>query len=225
MAFKYLFTALLTLSIKLLNAAPAIEIIRFNNTATYYPGGSISIHIRPTGVFDINNKFYLDLSDANGNFAASPNIIATVDEFFTPIINATIPANTPIGTGYKLRVRSTTAATTSDLTLSFSITSVPTPALQAPEIDIIGVPQTYCLANTNNPVFLGWLNQSTGNKTSERTFTIQNYSNSETYTATIVDLFTSSNPTIFTVPITSGSFKFPANKTTGYYVIELEINK
>jgi len=128
MGIRYLIVFLFTLIVNQLHAAPAIEIVRFNNTATYYAGGSISIHINPKGVFQLNNSFTLELSDASGSFS-SPAVLGTVSEFFTPIINGIIPASTPQGTGYKLRVKATTGPTISAETNAFTIASAPSTAL------------------------------------------------------------------------------------------------
>ena len=122
MGTRHLIVLVFTLLVKQLNAAPAIEIVRFNNMATYYGGGSISIHINPKGVFDLNNSFTLELSNASGSFA-NPVVIGTVNEFFTPIINGRIPTSISQGTGYKLRVKATTGSTISAETNAFSIAS------------------------------------------------------------------------------------------------------
>ena len=216
----------LVLSIFFFNSiltAQVINIVRFNNTATYYPGGSISIHINPAGIFDLNNVFYLDLSDASGNFAASPNVIATVNEFFTPIINATIPSGTPTGTGYKLRIRASTTAATSATSNAFSIAAAPSPTLAIPDITLSGVPlaQITCLTTTQNPPYLGWLNQSFGVSTSNRNLNIVSASNAETYTVTLIDN-SSGTPAISTLSVTNGQLTFPAGKLTGYYVLEVQ---
>jgi hypothetical protein len=84
-------------------ADPSIEIINFNSGLTYFPGGSVSVLFDPKGFFPLDNVFKLELSDASGSFA-SPTVLASEAEFFTPILNGRIPSGTPLGTGYKLRI-------------------------------------------------------------------------------------------------------------------------
>ncbi len=208
------------------SSAQTINIIRFNNTASYYPGGSISIHINPTGLFAIDNAFYLDLSDANGNFAPTPNVIATVNEFFTPVINAIIPSGTPVGTGFKLRVRASTAGAVSATSNSFSVVGAPNPTLVLPEISLSGVPlaQITCSTPTQNIPYLGWLNQSSGATTTSRTLLIANSSGSETYTATLVDM-SSGSASINPLAVAGNQITFPAGRPTYYYVLEVERRK
>ena len=95
-----------------------IDIIHFNSTANYGPGSGISVHINPKGIYKMadpsalgnnsldNNKFILELSDSSGNFDGT-NILAEVYDFYTPLINAIIPSETPAGNNYKLRVVAT----------------------------------------------------------------------------------------------------------------------
>lgn len=45
-----------------------INFVRFNNSASYTPGSGVSVIINPTGVFDLNNQFVLELSNSGGAF-------------------------------------------------------------------------------------------------------------------------------------------------------------
>ena len=58
-----------------------INIIRFNNSASYTPGSGVSVIINPTGVFELNNQFVLELSNPGGAFT-SPIVLITLDEFY-----------------------------------------------------------------------------------------------------------------------------------------------
>ena len=58
-----------------------INIIRFNNSANYTPGSGVSVIINPTGVFELNNQFVLELSNPGGAFT-SPIVLITLDEFY-----------------------------------------------------------------------------------------------------------------------------------------------
>lgn len=58
----------------------SIDLISFNSSLMYFPGGSISVLFEPKGVLPIDNVFQLELSDANGSFA-SPEVIAIAMSF------------------------------------------------------------------------------------------------------------------------------------------------
>jgi hypothetical protein len=64
--------------------APSIQNIYFNNTVTYPAGGNISVHIKPTGVFPLRNKFTLAVYDATGTNVVNA-AIGTVNDFFAPV--------------------------------------------------------------------------------------------------------------------------------------------
>ena len=81
-----------------------INLIRFNNSANYTPGSGVSVIINPTGVFDLNNQFILELSNPSGSFS-SPTVLNTLDEFYVPVINGVLPNSLAAGT-YKLSIRS-----------------------------------------------------------------------------------------------------------------------
>lgn len=70
-------------------------------------GASISIPFTKTGIFEFSNVFTAQLSDASGSFA-NPVNIGTLSSNSAGTINATIPAGTPSGTGYRIRVVATT---------------------------------------------------------------------------------------------------------------------
>ncbi len=84
---------------------------------TLCPGSSVALNYAKTGVFNAGgffqagNIFRAQLSDATGSFA-NPVNIGQVNSTQSGIINATIPANTPLGTGYRIRVVSTNPAFT-----------------------------------------------------------------------------------------------------------------
>ena len=61
--------------------AQTIGFIRFNNSANYTPGSGVSVIINPTGVFELNNQFVLELSNPGGAFT-SPIVLITLDEFY-----------------------------------------------------------------------------------------------------------------------------------------------
>lgn len=70
-------------------------------------GANISIPFTKTGIFHFGNTFTAQLSDANGSFA-NPIILGTLNSTNAGTINGNIPAGTPPGTGYRVRVVATT---------------------------------------------------------------------------------------------------------------------
>ena len=98
--------------------AQQINLVRFNNSASYTPGSGVSVIINPTGVFELNNQFILELSNNGGAFT-TPTVLTTLTEFYVPVINGTLPTGLAAG-NYKLRVRSTFPVLTVE-TASFSV--------------------------------------------------------------------------------------------------------
>ena len=108
-----------------------IELIHFNSTATYGPGSGISVHINPSGIYKMgspsalnsdnpnNNKFVLELSDSSGSFS-SPESLAEVYTFYTPLLNGLIPADTPPSSDYKIRIKATLGYTNNGYEVVYS---------------------------------------------------------------------------------------------------------
>lgn len=63
-----------------------INLVRFNNSESYTPGSGVSVIINPTGVFDLNNQFILELSNPGGAFT-TPTVLNTLNEFYVPANN------------------------------------------------------------------------------------------------------------------------------------------
>lgn len=84
---------------------------------TACPGGAITVPYTATGAFNAGgiiipaNQFVAQLSDASGSFANAV-AIGSVQGSASGSINATIPAGTPPGSGYRIRVVSTSPAFT-----------------------------------------------------------------------------------------------------------------
>jgi PKD repeat protein len=74
------------------------------NPVTYYRGGVMNVSFRTNMTFNPSNMFQVQLSDANGSFASSIAIGVGIQ---IESINCAIPVNTPVGTGYRVRVVST----------------------------------------------------------------------------------------------------------------------
>ena len=67
------------------------------------PDASVNIPFTVSASFNAGNIFTAQLSDANGSFSA-PTVIGTLTSTTDGTINATIPATTPDGNGYLVRV-------------------------------------------------------------------------------------------------------------------------
>ncbi|MFZ1685781.1 MAG: T9SS type A sorting domain-containing protein [Flavobacteriales bacterium] len=80
--------------------------------ATMCPGATVNVPYEATGAYNAGgfliqaNHFTAQLSDANGDFTTPVDIGDTISTTSGSII-ATIPGNTPLGTGYRIRVIST----------------------------------------------------------------------------------------------------------------------
>lgn len=74
------------------------------------PGNTITITANKFGIFfGTGNTFKIELSDASGNFG-SPYVLASVNDTVVGSNKVDIPKNTPVGTGYKIRITSTSPA-------------------------------------------------------------------------------------------------------------------
>lgn len=93
---------------------------------------NISVDFTSTGTFTAGNTYTAQLSDASGSFAA-PTAIGTLSSTANSgTINATVPAGTAVGSGYRIRVVSSTPATTgSDNGVNFTIHALPSVNLGA----------------------------------------------------------------------------------------------
>jgi hypothetical protein len=103
-------------------AAPFINInsLAFTNACA---AGPFTVGYHATGTFNNGNQFIAELSNATGSFT-SPTQLGTPLTAVSPggLISCTMPANIQRGTGYRMRVRSTNPALTSDAsTLSISV--------------------------------------------------------------------------------------------------------
>src|SRR5690242_12978205 len=145
----------------------SITIVRFDNTLPYAAGSGVSVHFKPN-LFKIGNTFTLQLSDAAGNFG-SPTTIGTVNDFFVPVINGKIPAGTPAGGNYRLRIVGNNPNVVSAVTSSFSITG--STGVTVPDISSVNPPTVpvKCIANEN---MFGFLNITTGGSSTPITFAI-----------------------------------------------------
>lgn len=73
------------------------------------PAANVTVPYTVSNPFNAGNVFTAQLSDANGSFT-SPTVIGTANSNLTGSITASIPASTPEGTGYLIRVVSSSPA-------------------------------------------------------------------------------------------------------------------
>ncbi|MVN91856.1 PKD domain-containing protein [Mucilaginibacter aquatilis] len=100
--------------------------VRLVDPGPYAPGSSIAAAIRiadPDGKIAVTgNLFQLYLSDANGNFT-SERKIGEFSGYYTGFVNGLIPSNAVPGTGYKVRIKTTSPATVSAASNAFTISA------------------------------------------------------------------------------------------------------
>lgn len=74
-------------------------------------GGNVKIAYQANGTFNAGNIFKVQLSNKTGSFS-NPTIIGTHNGKADAVINCLIPSNTPTGSGYRVRVVSTSPVIT-----------------------------------------------------------------------------------------------------------------
>ena len=114
----FLYFILSSISVFSQETEASIEFIEFNSDVIYGNNSSVSVHIKPRGIYKVtnflnlgnsdvdNNEFILELSDDQGDFD-TPIVLSTVYDFYTPLINGELPNNLTAGSNYKLRVKAT----------------------------------------------------------------------------------------------------------------------
>ena len=201
-----------------------INLIRFNNAAIYTSGSGVSVIINPTGIFELNNQFILELSDLDGGWTA-PVKLNTLEEFYVPVVNGTLPAGLVAGK-YKLRVISTSPIDTIETALFTVIDGTN-----------IGVPNfKSSFSNTSNAQFtclgdcspasntFGQLTASATAKTSDilptskLNCTICTFSNLNNYEVRLINISTNQ---ITDITTNDGIFAVPNNLKIGTYVFEI----
>ncbi|MEI6946332.1 PKD domain-containing protein [Paraflavisolibacter sp. H34] len=197
----------------------------FNEGLTYIPGGGISLHLEPEGVFPLNTTFTLQLVDESG--AVINGNIGSVQEFFVPVLNGTLPSPLPAG-NYRLQVVAQSGG-------SPIATSAPSPVFKVQEpparigIPVAGNPsgttlKVNCLAGSN---YFGFLDKNSRDLSPEISLELLDYSPEFTYTVNLVN-HTTGALTNLPVNITSWAppaFTLPAGLPTDYYTIEVVKSK
>jgi hypothetical protein len=233
-------------------AAADIEIIHFNSSASYAYGSGISIHINPKGIFKLgdsqslgsqnvnNNVFILELSSENGSFD-NPITLATIYDFYTPLINGVIPSSIIAG-DYKLRVKASLGLQSSDGNIDFE-TSTDYGIVYSDEVDIQISAQTLnsglvlnnptptdsnvfnCLLdNSVNPSIGSLIVSSDSNSSgfSSPTVYITDFE-SNNLTITLFDIINSTSQNISTTTLDNSiAFDIPDDLQIGTYTIEVQ---
>ena len=221
-----------------LSIAQSIDIISFNNSTDYCPGSGVSVHINPTGIFSFenagnlqdsaNNSFILEISGPGGDWS-SPTTLNTVYDFYTPLINGTIPSGLAAG-DYLLRVRSTQPAITSTSTSSFTVGTCN--ASQISDIPSVTTNMdsnsnfTQCLNDETNIInpYIGSMNQNYNSlsgsmPSSYQFFTVNPTDSNNIISVRLIDI---ENGTSTAVSAISGNiYQIPADLPVGTYNFEV----
>ncbi len=123
-------------------------------------GSTLTVPYTASLTFNPGNIFTAQLSDANGSFA-SPTTLGSVIATTSGNITGTIPANTPAGNGYKIRIISSSPSLTSSPNLNaIKVSNCPIITAVSPLSGPIGTSVTISGANfsttaSNNIVYFG----------------------------------------------------------------------
>jgi hypothetical protein len=119
-------------------AAPSLT-IQSIGTTTLCAGQTTTLTYQTGTAFTAGNIFTAYLSDVTGQFATETPV-GSVTAVSGGTITITIPVNTPAGNGYKIRLRSSVPATTSNP----AATSITIAALPAVPVITAGGPVSFC---------------------------------------------------------------------------------
>ncbi|KIO78546.1 hypothetical protein TH53_02945 [Pedobacter lusitanus] len=161
----------------------------------YTPGSTISatFTIGTNSCIKIGNTFNLYLVDAGGNEVS----IGTYNGFYSTFVNGVIPSGITAGTGYKVRVKSSNPALSSDLSAAFEIK-----AGTAVTAGVSSVASTI----SNNPLTFG-----SCNSTDNTNFNFTNTSSTNQVTATVNNELNPGTPVTLTYSATTPVNTFKAN--------------
>jgi len=250
--FLLFFWLLISSSLFSQQAEAEIDIVHFNNSASYSIGSGISVHMNPKGIYKLgntltlgqessdNNKFVLELSDNNGNFD-NPSVLSTIYDFYSPLINGVIPQNIPSGT-YKLRIKATLGLQTETGNIDFE-TSTDYDVIYSEELDIqisdsnitsnltlINLEETNqnefnCLDDIVNPSIGSLIVSANSNSGlfSDPQIYLQGYESSENITITLYNTITEASQSITYQTISpSILFEIPNDLDIGTYTVQVE---
>jgi hypothetical protein len=154
------------------DVAKSIEILKFQDNLTYAPGSNITAFVNPIGVYEIDNQFKLFLVNSS---TSTETLLSTKDEFYIPILNGMIPADTSPG-NYTLKITALSLNNTGDTpvevstnefavsadTITNSILSLPTGSSGG----VLSLQDfSKCLDYNSNNYHIGFLNSASDYKT------------------------------------------------------------
>jgi hypothetical protein len=114
-----------TVAVSVSNCGPSVTAL---STMTLCQGGTVNVSFNAGGVFNANNIFTAQLSNASGSFA-SPVNIGTLPGTGSGIINGTLSGSQGAGSGYRIRVISSNPASTgADNGANLTVVAKPTSA-------------------------------------------------------------------------------------------------
>ena len=185
-------------------AAATITTGNITGGSPYCAGENLIVPYTITGTFNGSNTFTAELSDGSGSFA-SPVAIGNVVSSSSGNINCNIPANTPTGTGYLIRVTGTQPMTTGSTSGPITINALPSVTA--------GNSGPYCAGNTINltatagSASYGWagpLSYTSSSQNPTIPSSTTGMSGSYTVTATSTAGCTSTSSTVVTVNSCAG---------------------
>jgi PKD repeat protein len=177
----------------------------------YSPSSNIAVtfNIDPTSCIPRVNTFNMYLSDASGNFSAAPTLIGQYNSFYSTYVNGIIPAGTPTGNNYKIRI----AASSNGLlveTAPFTINAA-LPPVTASILSNRNIPNS----SANNMHAFGFCTPTSGAAAE----IILGNSSSDAVTATITDELNNTN-TIRNIPNNAQITYTPG---TGHYTMFIKV--
>jgi PKD repeat protein len=174
------------------------------NSGAYTPGSSIGVlfNINTTGgCIQQTNQFTLYLSDASGSFA-SPTAIGTATGTYVTYINGIIPANTPIGSNYKVMIKSTAPVVTSTLSTGISIVAGPSVTAGINGVNLNNDPHLFGVCSGAAGIKYNFSDNSSTGSSTANFFNESTQSSSATITLAKSGSFTA-NATNYTILVTA----------------------
>ena len=167
---------------------------------------SMSVTFTSTGTFTAGNIYTAQLSDAVGSFAAPVSIGTLASTANTGTIACIIPCGTPTGTGYRVRVISSTPPVTgTDNGVNIIINSVVVPSVSIAAVPsgpiCAGTSVTFTATPTNGgtiPTYQWQINGTNVGGATSTTFTITTLANSDVVTVIMTSDTTCATPTAVT---------------------------
>jgi len=125
--------------------------VTIGTNSPYCAGSTLSVAWTTDGTFYLGNVFSVELSNGDGTWPVTPNVIATATVSNNGTVNATIPSGTPTGTHYRIRVAgSAPLIIGSDNGTDFTINSLPSGIIGDGTTAAIGI--AVCLNDGQPPV-------------------------------------------------------------------------